>query len=72
MARNLPLITLAAIFAAGLVLVGMAFVYPLGFSDQQIIPYPSVASHSEMKIVIDKNALQYFAERNAEKSVETY
>ena len=72
MARNLPLITFAAIFVAGMVLAGMALIQPLGFTDRQIIPWPATATQSDMQIVIDYNALHYFAEQNVEQTVESH
>jgi len=72
MIRNLPLLTFAAIFVSGMVLAGMALIQPLGFADRQIIPWTASASQYEMQIVIDSNAVRYFAERDSGKTVESH
>lgn len=72
MIRNLPLITLAVIFVAGMVLAGMALIQPLGFADSQIIPWPATEIRSDVQIVIDPSLTHYFVEQDTGKTIGSH
>jgi len=68
MFRNLPLLTFALIFVAGIALVGIAFVQPLGFSEAKIMFWSANATQSDFQIVLDSNLAGYFVEKDIDKT----
>lgn len=68
MTRNLPLITFAIIFVAGMILAGMALVHPLGFTDSEIISWPANNSQADVQIMIDSNSVYYFDLKKNDKA----